>query len=116
MTEVTTIPKAKEFLETYLKNSKFYQVTEGELAVDKKGNTIQIDLSPYKSIAEGFVEGRRVIGVVLYGQVFIVPNTPNNYFRLSEVLFKRKGLKIPYLNGEKPVDRNPILEEILWGC
>jgi hypothetical protein len=25
-------------------------------------------------------------------------------------------LKIPYLNGEKPVDRNPILEEILWCC
>jgi hypothetical protein len=22
---------------------------------------------------------------------------------------------IPYLNGEKPVGRNPLLEEILWG-
>ena len=105
---------AKEFMRTYLKNDKFYQVEDGELAVDKNGKQFQIDLEPFKKTAEGFYEGRRVIGVVLYGQVFIVPNTPNNYFRLREVLFVRNELaNIPYLNGEKPIGRNPLLEEIL---
>ena len=113
MKDINARPEAKEFLRTYLKNDKFYQVVNGELAVDKNGKQIIIDLTPFKTIAEGFVIGRRVIGVVLFGEVFIVPNTPDNYFRLMEVLFRRNDMQIPYLNGEKPVDRNPILEEIL---
>ena len=109
--------KAKEFLRTYLKNDKFYQVQDGELAVDKKGKQFRLICRHLSILAEGFYEARRVIGVVLFGQVFIVPNTPNNYFRLREVLFMRNELAtIPYLNGEKPVERNPILEEILYEC
>ena len=104
----------REMLIAYLKNDKFYQVQDGELAFDANGKSIQISLLPFKSFAEGYVETRRVIGVVLLGDVYIVPNTPNNHFRLSEVLYERSDLpNIQYLHGEKPARRNEVLEEIL---
>ena len=106
--------KASEFMRTYLKNDNFYQVQDGELVVNKKGQTVRLDLSPFKHVREGFYPARRIIGVVLFGEVFIVPNTPNNYFRLKEILFMRNELAtIPYLRGEKPIERNPILDQIL---
>ena len=105
---------ARKSLVEYLKNDKFYQVTDGEMLIDKSGNTVSVDLSSFKKIAEGFIETRRVIGVVLNGQVFIVPNTPSNYLNLKSVLFPREELSsIPYLHGEHPVIENSILSEIL---
>jgi len=113
MKEFNSKEDARETLVKYLENDKFYQVKDGELAVDKNGKQIAIDLSPFKDLAEGFVVTRRVLGVVLFGEVFIVPNTPNNYFKLMEILYIRDEMVVPYLNGERPVEENPILKEIL---